>query len=88
MRQAQQESIHRALERSRSHNEIVTISVDDLEEALAEIAAHPDVGDYDYVDTRTSADEPLREVWDAEDQSGAGKMDWRVHLIQREGGEL
>ena len=85
MTQAQQAAIHAAIERSQSHNEIVSISVDDIDEALTEIAAHPDVDDYDYVDTYGPSDEPLREVWDASDQSGRGKMAWRVHLYQRAG---
>ena len=76
MRQAQQDAIHRAIERSQSHDEIVTICVDDMDEALAEIAAHPDVTAYDYVDTIDT-----REVWDASHEDST--MDWRVHLILR-----
>lgn len=85
MRQAQQDAIHAAIERSQSHSQIVTISVDDLDEALAGIAAHPDARDYDYVDTTDQDGEPLREVWDASHDDDS--MDWRVHLILRAAGQ-
>ena len=80
MRTAQQQAIHIAIERSQQCNQIVTISVDDIEDATAEIAAHPDVKDYDYVDTRDQDGERMREVWD---NSHDDEMDWRVHLLQR-----
>lgn len=77
-----QHTVAGAIARSASHDEIVTVIVEDIEAAFAELkATMPDDGDYDYVDTRGQDDEPLREVWDA--SSDDGSMGWRVHLIQR-----
>jgi hypothetical protein len=77
-----QHTIAGAIERSRSHNEIVSVIVDDIEAAFAELTAGLDT-DYDYVDTRGQDGESMREVWDCESGAGNGEMDWRVHLLQR-----
>ena len=71
-----------AIERSSSHNEIVTVFVEDIPAAFRALVGRIDTK-YGYVDTHGPDGEPLREVWDAEDQSGSGNMDWRVHLIQQ-----
>lgn len=75
-----QRTIAGAIQRSGEYDEIVTVIVDHIEAAYAELTAGLDA-DYDYVDTRGQHGEPLREVWDASHDDGS--MDWRVHLLQR-----
>ncbi len=67
------DTIEGAIARSISHDEIVTVTVDDIDTAFAALTASTD-DDYDYVDTALDR----REVWstDAADS-------WRVHLLVR-----
>lgn len=69
-----------AVTRSTTHDEIVTVVVDDIDTAFAELTAGID-DDYDYVDTRSGLDDtPMREVWSTTLPAADG---WRVHLLQR-----
>lgn len=77
-------TLEHAIARSRSHNEIVAVEVDDIQAGFrALLDALGTDCEYDYVDTRDQDGHPMREVWDASDTSGAGNMDWRVHLRTR-----
>lgn len=70
-----------AIARSISHDEIVTVRVDDIDAAFTELTADTD-DDYDYVDTSGGYEggQKLREVWSTDAEDG---NDWRVHLLQR-----
>lgn len=67
-----------AIARSISHDEIVTVKVESIADAYAELTAECDaegsadtLGGYD-------GDKPLREVWGTTDDGD----EWRVHLLQ------
>lgn len=76
-----QETIKGAIARSISHDEIVTVTVDDIDAAFADLTAETE-DDYDHVDTRGGydAEKPMREVWSTDAADG---NDWRVHLVLR-----
>lgn len=71
-----------AIARSSAYDEIVTVIVADLDQALSDMT--DGIDEYDYVDTRDHDGHRMREVWDASDTSGRGMMDWRVHLVERQ----
>ncbi len=67
-----------AIDRSISHDEIVTVMVESVSVGFDELReTMPDDQEYDYVDTQGANGYPLREVW-----STAGE-EWRVHLQVR-----
>ncbi len=72
-------TIKHAIERSRSHNEIVTLDWDAaaIDDAVEYIAAIHD-GHTDYV-SGVGVDGDITEVWGWTEQSEA-EMDFRVHL--------
>lgn len=74
---SKQDNIQGAINRSISHNEIVTVDVEDIDAAMAALTEGLDC-EYDYVDTQggRECDQTLREVW-----STTGE-EWRVHLLQ------
>jgi hypothetical protein len=61
-----------AIERSRSHNEIVTVEASDID-AVTGIACEQD-GDYDSVQIEPGA----YDVWGWTSEEGDGEMDWRL----------
>lgn len=69
-----QDTIVGAIDRSISHDEIVTVTVELIETAYSEIAADAE----DYTDTQDQDGRPLREVWGITDDGD----EWRVHLLQ------
>lgn len=72
-----QNTVAGAIARSISHDEIVTVLVEDIDAAFAELTSDID-DNYDHTDTGGA--QPLREVWSTDVEDG---NDWRVHLLQR-----
>lgn len=68
-----------AIDRSTSHDEIVTITVDTREEALAILSELQDAVDADLESDSVDTGE-LIEVWAYDPESDDDSMIWRVHV--------
>jgi len=71
-----QNTIAGAIARSISHDEIVTVEVDDIETAYTDLLADDLADDADHVDYIDSE----RNVWVREVWATGDGDDWRVHL--------
>lgn len=75
------DTVDGAIDRSISHNEIVTVRCADIDVAFGELLDAVADDTYDYVATHDADGERMLEVW-----STSGE-EWRVHLSAARGGQ-
>lgn len=72
-----QSGIDHAIQRSISHDEIVTATVSDIDAAYIELISQRECAQHDSCDTRDADDQSMREVWGTTETGDT----WRVHLV-------
>ena len=80
-----QDELTRAIDRSTSHDEIVHVEVDSIEDAITTLHTMWG-GDLDYVDgVEVGRGDRYTDVWGWDDETPENEQEWRLHLYASKG---